>query len=71
MTLNQVVLAWSFMALQGTRRLYESITLAKPSKAKMWVGLWVIGVAYYIVMGIAVWVEGLGERYLLSPRDLL
>lgn len=71
MTLNQVVLAWSFMALQGTRRLYESITLAKPSQAKMWVGLWVIGVAYYIVMGIAVWIEGLGERDLLSPRDLL
>lgn len=70
MSINQAVLAWLFMAIQGIRRLYESITLAKPSQAKMWVGLWLIGVAYYIVMGIAVWIEGLGECSLFSARDL-
>lgn len=59
MTINQVILAWSFMALQGTRRLYESITLTKLSQSKMWVGLWLLGMAYYICMGIAVWIEGI------------
>ncbi|KAI9646222.1 hypothetical protein NHQ30_005662 [Ciborinia camelliae] len=61
MTINQVALAWGFMALQGLRRLYESFTLTKPSQAKMWVGLWAVGIAYYIFMGISVWIEGIGE----------
>lgn len=61
MTANQVLLAWTFMAFQGVRRLYESITLTKPSQSKMWVGLWAIGIAYYTFMGISVWIEGIGE----------
>lgn len=61
MTANQVLLAWSMMSVQGTRRLYESLTLMKSSKSKMWVGLWVIGIAYYIAMGITVWIEGISE----------
>lgn len=61
MTVNQVFLAWLFMALQGARRLYESYTLMKPSNSKMWVGIWGLGIAYYIFMGISVWVEGIRE----------
>lgn len=61
MTSNQVFLAWLFMAIQGSRRLYESITLTKPSQSKMWVGLWLIGVAYYVFMGLSVWIEGIGK----------
>jgi 3-oxo-5-alpha-steroid 4-dehydrogenase 3 len=70
MTANQVLLAWSMMSVQGIRRLYESITLTKPSKSKMWVGLWAIGIAYYVAMGITVWIEGIsewtGSSFLLS-----
>lgn len=62
MTDNQVFLAWLLMATQGSRRLYESLTLTKPSKSKMWFGLWLIGIAYYIFMGISVWIEGIGEK---------
>merc|ERR1712093_651049 len=58
MTVNQVFLAWLFMTFQGTRRLYESLTLTKPSQSKMWVGLWLIGMAYYIFIGLSVWIEG-------------
>ncbi|KAI9048971.1 hypothetical protein LZ554_006820 [Drepanopeziza brunnea f. sp. 'monogermtubi'] len=58
MTVNQVFLAWTLMAIQGSRRLYESITLTKPSQSKMWIGLWLIGMAYYAIMGISVWIEG-------------
>ena len=61
MTANQVLLAWFMMSVQGTRRLYESITLTKPSKSKMWLGLWAIGIAYYVAMGITVWIEGISE----------
>jgi 3-oxo-5-alpha-steroid 4-dehydrogenase 3 len=60
MTFNQVLLAWGLMAAQGIRRLYESITLMKPSQSKMWVGIWALGIAYYTFMGISVWIEGLG-----------
>lgn len=59
MTINQVFLAWGFMALQGARRLYESIILAKPSQSKMWIGHWLIGIAYYVFIGISVWIEGI------------
>ncbi len=61
MTVNQVALAWFFMAIQGARRLYESLTLTKPSQSKMWIGLWIIGVAYYLFMGLSVWIEGICE----------
>jgi 3-oxo-5-alpha-steroid 4-dehydrogenase 3 len=61
MTVNQILLAWGFMALQGARRLYECLTLTKPSKSKMWIGLWLVGIVYYIIMGVSVWIEGIGE----------
>lgn len=61
MTVNQICLAWCFMALQGIRRFYESVTLTKPSQSKMWVGLWLLGIAFYIFMGISVWIEGISE----------
>ncbi|MCJ1274279.1 hypothetical protein MMC21_002074 [Puttea exsequens] len=35
MSADQVLLTWSLMAIQGFRRLMESITLARPSKSKM------------------------------------
>jgi 3-oxo-5-alpha-steroid 4-dehydrogenase 3 len=60
MTANQIILAWALMAAQGVRRLHESITLTKPSQSKMWVGIWALGIAYYLFMGISVWVEGIG-----------
>ena len=62
MTVNQVFLAWMFMAVQGGRRLYETIILTKPSQARMWVGLWAVGIAFYLVMGISVFIEGIGKQ---------
>ncbi|KAH7412374.1 3-oxo-5-alpha-steroid 4-dehydrogenase-like protein [Cadophora sp. MPI-SDFR-AT-0126] len=63
MTVNQVFLAWLMMAFQGTRRLYESLTLAKSSQSQMWIGLWLIGIAYYAFIGVSVWIEGAGIQY--------
>lgn len=61
MTLSQVYIAWFMMAFQGLRRLYESLSLTKPSQSKMWAGLWILGLAFYAVMGVSVWIEGIGE----------
>jgi 3-oxo-5-alpha-steroid 4-dehydrogenase 3 / polyprenol reductase len=61
MTNNQVVITWAIMALQGTRRFYESISLSKPSEAKMSILAWAVGVAFYLGVGLSVWVEGARE----------
>lgn len=60
MSSEQVFLTWSLMAVQGIRRLYESVTLAKPSSAKMWFVHWFIGIGFYLAVGVAVWIEGVG-----------
>jgi len=59
MSSAKLALTWSLMTAQGIRRLYESITLAKPSQAQMWVGHWLVGIAFYLAMSVAVWVEGI------------
>jgi hypothetical protein len=55
------------MTVQGARRLYECITLTKPSQSKMWSVHWIIGLAYYLAMTMAVWIEGM-RMFLFSPR---
>ena len=59
MSLDQVALCWSLMAIQGTRRLLECFSFNTPSKSKMWVFHWVVGVLFYIATGIAIWIEGI------------
>ncbi|KAK9423052.1 hypothetical protein SUNI508_04346 [Seiridium unicorne] len=58
MTVQQVQLAWLLMALQGVRRLYESLFVMRASSSKMWIVHWLLGCAYYLCIGIAVWIEG-------------
>lgn len=58
MSFNQIVLCWTLLAVQGSRRLYESIVLAGPSKSEMWIGHYVLGILYYFAMGVAIWIEG-------------
>jgi 3-oxo-5-alpha-steroid 4-dehydrogenase 3 len=58
MSLEQVFVAWLFMALQGSRRLYESLFVFKPGSSPMWFIHWALGLSYYIAISLAVWVEG-------------
>jgi 3-oxo-5-alpha-steroid 4-dehydrogenase 3 len=62
MTFNQVVLTWMLMAIQGSRRLYECITLRKPSTSKMAGPAWILGILFYLAMGITIWVEGIRKK---------
>lgn len=45
------------LQLQSLRRLYECIVVAKKSRARMWVGHYAIGLAFYLVTNVAVWIE--------------
>jgi 3-oxo-5-alpha-steroid 4-dehydrogenase 3 / polyprenol reductase len=59
MTRNQIILTWALMAFQGSRRLYESVRLLKPSSAQMSLASYVLGIAFYLAAGVAVWAEGM------------
>lgn len=67
MTGGQVTIAWSLMILQATRRLWECRIVMKPSKSTMWFVHWVLGLAYYWGVSIAVWIEGAGMAPALVP----
>jgi len=59
MTTNQIIIAWALMAFQGLRRLYESLKLLKPSTAQMPIASYLLGVGFYLAVGVAIWAEGL------------
>ena len=59
MSIDQVILTWSLMLIQGIRRLSESILFARSSASKMWFIHWLLGIAFYVSFGIALWIEGL------------
>ena len=60
MSLEKVALCWSLMAIQGMRRLYETITLHKASGSTMPISHYLLGVSYYVIVGVSIWVEGSG-----------
>ncbi len=59
MTMNQILITWVVMAFHGARRLYESVRLLKPSAARMPLTSYALAIAFYLAVGISVWVEGL------------
>ena len=61
MTIDQIALTWSLMSIQGVRRLLESSMLAKPSTSKMWFVHWLLGIAFYLAVGVSVLIEGAGK----------
>lgn len=60
MGLGQTYIVAALMAIQGSRRLYESYFVARMGKSPMWCVHWALGLAYYTAMGLGVWVEGSG-----------
>jgi len=60
MSLNQIFITWLMMLVQGMRRLYECTLISKPSKSSMWFAHWLIGIMFYLAIGVAVWIEGGG-----------
>lgn len=63
MSINQIAMVWSLMAVQGVRRLAESMTSGKPSSSKMWFVHWILGIWFYVAMSFAVWIDGAGKSF--------
>lgn len=69
MALTQVLICWILLAIQGSRRLWESFIFAKPSTSKMSIAHWLLGLGFYLAAGVAIWIEGSGTQALSSfPR---
>lgn len=58
MSLTQVLICWILLAMQGSRRLWESYYFSKPSTSKMWFVHWLLGLGFYLAAGVAIWIEG-------------
>lgn len=48
------------MSVQGIRRFLESLVDAKASASKMFFAHWLLGLMFYVVMGVAIWIDGAG-----------
>ncbi|KAG5930423.1 hypothetical protein E4U53_002238 [Claviceps sorghi] len=59
--LGRVVLAWAMMAAQGGRRLFECLFVTRPGRTPMLAVHWVLALAFYAAVSVAVWVEGSGD----------
>lgn len=70
MSVNRAILCSVVMTIQGARRLYECLTLGKPSQSKMWFVHWVLGLVYYLAMPMAVWIEGIRTYIHIPPAGL-
>ncbi len=56
---GKAFVSWLLMFLHGVRRLYETMFIQKASFAKMWIGHYLVGCAFYFTMSITVFIEGL------------
>ncbi|KAB8278842.1 hypothetical protein BDV30DRAFT_233303 [Aspergillus minisclerotigenes] len=63
MSINQIMLCWVLMLAQGVRRLHECFTFSKPSSSQMWFVHWLAGIAFYLAVSIALWIEGTGMQF--------
>ncbi len=53
----QLRLVWALMLLQGVRRLLETCAYPASTTSSMWFAHWLMGLLFYAVTNVAVWVE--------------
>ena len=70
MTFNQIILVWALFQFQGLRRLYESFAFSKPSNSRMSFVYFAMGIAYYMAMNMAMWIEGMRRCFIRFNPDL-
>jgi 3-oxo-5-alpha-steroid 4-dehydrogenase 3 / polyprenol reductase len=54
---GRILLAWGMMFIQGCRRLCESTIIQRPSSARMWIGHYLVGCSFYIMMCPTIFAE--------------
>ncbi|KAL4997298.1 hypothetical protein BDV10DRAFT_93279 [Aspergillus recurvatus] len=59
-SINQIMLCWCLLLIQGVRRLHECLSFSKPSSSTMWFVHWLAGLGFYLAVAVAVWIEGAG-----------
>lgn len=64
--LSATLVTWLLMSSQGARRLFECLFVAKPGSSPMSALHWALGVVYYTVVGISVWIRGSGSSRALA-----
>lgn len=64
--LGRVFLAWSMLAVQGSRRLYECFFVIKPGRTPMLFVHWAMALVFYTALNVSVWIEGSGESRCLG-----
>ncbi|KAF9871716.1 3-oxo-5-alpha-steroid 4-dehydrogenase [Colletotrichum karsti] len=69
MSLEQTVLVWTLMLLQGSRRLYECLFVMKPGSSRMWFVHWLLGLGFYISSLISTSGPKFGS--LLTPTSVI
>ncbi|OAL52991.1 hypothetical protein IQ07DRAFT_677781 [Pyrenochaeta sp. DS3sAY3a] len=55
---GRLQIVWALMLLQGVRRMLESYAYTSSSKSSMWFAHWILGLAFYVTINIAIWIEG-------------
>ncbi|KAL3478731.1 hypothetical protein BJX99DRAFT_98985 [Aspergillus californicus] len=72
-SINQVMLCWGMLLIQGVRRLHECLSFSKPSSSTMWFVHWLAGIGFYLAVAVAIWIEGAGtvSTHRLSLDDFL
>ena len=70
MPLSRIYLLWTLLSIQGCRRLYESVYYTKPSKSAMPLSIYLIGIFYYLMASVGIWIEGSATLLASSPPTL-
>ena len=77
MSFEQVQITWLMLLVQGCRRLYESLVLvdweefgADKKQSMMFGGHWLLGLWFYTLTSVAIWVEGTRKTLFLSHIPL-
>jgi 3-oxo-5-alpha-steroid 4-dehydrogenase 3 / polyprenol reductase len=70
---GRILLVWGMMLVQGSRRLYESLFVIKASDAKMWIGHYLVGCVFYIMICLSIFADagtrGTGRNYKLDSSN--
>lgn len=59
--LSRTAVAWALLAVQGARRLYESLVVQKRGKSSMSAIHWAVALVYYGCISVSIWIEGSGK----------
>ncbi|CAG8668999.1 11421_t:CDS:2 [Racocetra persica] len=67
---TECVIGLVMLQVQTIRRMYECFFVERPSAgATMHVGLYFLGLAFYLVTGLAILIEGIGNIGILNNKD--